>query len=415
VLQSVVRAASIVLVSLVGLVPFGMHGQTLGSAPAAASATRQWPIHTVCSHALGIALRPAPHVQLLPPGKYPPGVLALGIPPPPRHGLEYDMRLVIGPIGTTIGRDDVRAAAMALERLIQQYPTPLTLRRRAVRYGGAPGILVRGLPGGPGPVAVIVLAHAGATYMIAAPGTTLAHDQRQMLASLYFIPRVGRFPSSNPPAPRGPSSQRHIPVLLRVAPNPVAIRQPYAVMLLGVRPGEWLTFAFRKEPEAMSHNRQLGRYRADAAGVVRFRPSPFVEFEAMGRWLLTAWSPTGHLVASSIVRVAGLLLRPHSRQVAQGKAYPFRLYTHCGANFSVDFDHSFWDLSDPSWADQPGGLGPHKGLGNPFQWGNITFVDSVHARFDFVPNMGAPGAIRAVASIQFTRHRGPKVVPSFCA
>jgi hypothetical protein len=108
-------------------------------------------------------------------------------------------------------------------------------------------------------------------------------------------------------------------------------------------------------------------------------------------------------------------LRARSGQVEQGKAYAFRLYTRCGANFSVDFDHSFWDLSDPNWADGPDGLGPHEGLGDPFQEGEITLVDATHARFDFTPGTGIPGTIAVRAAIHFTLHLGPKIVPGYCA
>lgn len=57
----------------------------------------------------------------------------------------------------------------------------------------------------------IVLAHAGAVYKIIAPGAALAPDQRRMLASLRFIPRVGPFPPQNPAALAGSTSLRRIP------------------------------------------------------------------------------------------------------------------------------------------------------------------------------------------------------------
>jgi hypothetical protein len=44
----------------------------------------------------------------------------------------------------------------------------------------------------------------------------------------------------------------------------------------------------------------------------------------------------------------------------------------------------------------------------------MRLVDSMHARFDFTPATWAASAASAPASIHFTRHIGPKIVPSFC-
>jgi hypothetical protein len=140
-----------------------------------------------------------------------------------------------------------------------------------------------------------------------------------------------------------------------------------------------------------------------------------MRFEDLGRWVVTVWSGTRRGVISANLVVAGLLLRPHSPYVTPGKAYPLRLYTHCGANFDVDFDHAFWDLTDPNWGDQPGGAGPHQGLGNPFQSGTMTLIDPTHARFDFVSPTWATGTPGASASIRLTRRVGPKIVPGYCA
>lgn len=368
----------------------------------------------VCDRALGVAIRPAPGVQQVPTGKAATRLFALVIPPSPGHGLDYDVRLVVQPLETTRDRNDARAAAAGVAKIVSDYRTHLTLRRQTVRYGGAPGILVRGLPTSPGPATAIVLAHAGAVYRITAPGSGLAPDQRRMLASLRFIPRVGAFPLANPPVRVGPRTSRKIPLLLRVIPNRVALQQPWTVSLLGVHPGNWFSFALTRRLGKGTSRRLLGRYRANVAGVVSVRYPPFTNFSDLGQWIVTARTPTGRQLASASVTVAGIVLQAHSSRVVPRRAYSFRLYTHCGVNFSVDFDHSFWDLTDPKWSDRPDGTGPHKGLGDPFQPGMMTLVDAAHARFDFVPATFQPGTVAAPSSINFTRHVGPKIVPSFC-
>ena len=148
--------------------------------------------------ALGVALTLPPGWQEAAPGKFPPGELGLQIPASPGRP-DNDGRLAIASWGTTTDRDDARAAAAGMNRLLKGMKAPVT--RVPVRYGGAPGVLVRGLPIPPAGVTAIVLAHAGAVYKILAPGKNLAPDRRQALASLRFIPRVGPFPPAVPPAP----------------------------------------------------------------------------------------------------------------------------------------------------------------------------------------------------------------------
>jgi hypothetical protein len=111
-----------------------------------------------------------------------------------------------------------------------------------------------------------------------------------------------------------------------------------------------------------------------------------------------------------------IVLHPRSRPAVRGRAYPFRLYTHCGANYAVDFNHTFWDLTDKRWADRgyPHGVAPHAGLDDPFQLGTMTLIDANHARFDFMLRAGALPGVRGQQHIHFTRHRGRKVVPFFC-
>ena len=100
----------------------------------------------------------------------------------------------------------------------------------------------------------------------------------------------------------------------------------------------------------------------------------------------------------------GVELRSKSARVEPGRAHPFRLHTHCGVDFNVDFDGSFWDLADPAWAGTGGGnLPASRPIGNPFQDGAMTLIDADRARFDF------PGG-----QIAYRRHTGPKIVPGLC-
>lgn len=82
---------------------------------------------------------------------------------------------------------------------------------------------------------------------------------------------------------------------------------------------------------------------------------------------------------------------PLSPPAELGKTYPFQLYTHCGADLAVDFDGSFWQLSNP--AEVP------ESLGDPSQEGTMTLINPNYARFDF-----------AGGSILFIRHQGSKYI-----
>jgi hypothetical protein len=124
----------------------------------------------------------------------------------PFTGLDYNLRLQIAAWSRTGDSNEARAARHAAQRLASGY-RGLRLVRRPVRYGGAPGVLLRGLPG-TAPAADIVLAHRGAVYLIIVPGTAVSSDQRRALDSLRFIPRRGPFPSGNPVAPTTPPSGR---------------------------------------------------------------------------------------------------------------------------------------------------------------------------------------------------------------
>jgi hypothetical protein len=174
----------------------------------AASTGVACPPGTDCDHALGVALIPPHGWQRLPAGSFPPPALAWFVGPP--QGAVNHIRLIIRSGGRTSDRVDAHAATNAAIRLIAGYVTRVSVTRVPVEYGSAQGVLIRGLPGSPGPYAFILLAHLGALYSIIAPGSHLASDQRQALASLRFIARVGPFPGANPPPPFGSGSSRKV-------------------------------------------------------------------------------------------------------------------------------------------------------------------------------------------------------------
>jgi len=139
---------------------------------------------------LGLALTVPSDWQQSAPGQEAPGVLAFS------SAANHDTRLYVSSRGTTTDPDDAHAASVGMDALLQGI-TIQDAPRVAVRYGGAPGVLVRGLPGGPASATTIILAHQGALYKILVPGATIASDQQQALDSLRFIPRVGPFPPAN--------------------------------------------------------------------------------------------------------------------------------------------------------------------------------------------------------------------------
>ncbi len=148
-------------------------------------AVQPCPARTVCDAALDIALTLPTGWRRAAPGKYAPGVLALQIPAAPGQP-DNDLRLTIAIQGMTSDTNAARAAAAGAAVLIRatNYKGPVT--RTMVEYGGAPGVLIQGLPGN-GPTTAIVLAHAGRIYQLFVPGAALAADQRQALASVRFL------------------------------------------------------------------------------------------------------------------------------------------------------------------------------------------------------------------------------------
>ncbi len=152
---------------------------------------------------LGMAVTPSSGWQINAPNREDAHEIDFVIPAP--NGIDADDRLIIRPWGTTGGADDRRAAAAGMNRLAAGFRMHVALQ--PVEYDGAPGFLTQSLPPTPGPATDIVLAHAGAVYLIIAPGRRLAPDQRQALASLRFIHRVGPFPAANQLAPGSPTCQ----------------------------------------------------------------------------------------------------------------------------------------------------------------------------------------------------------------
>jgi hypothetical protein len=108
---------------------------------------------------------------------------------------------------------------------------------------------------------------------------------------------------------------------------------------------------------------------------------------------LVVQAPT--LTAVAINRYNALHPEPKSSPAEMNKPYDFSLFTHCGVDFSTDFDGSFWDAADKT--NRP------RSLDYDFQRGTMTLVDESHARFDFEGG-----------SVLFVRHTGPKVLPGVC-
>lgn len=194
---------------------------TLASHPLLIDAARvtACPATTVCDRSLGIALTPPTGWLRVKPPKVQRHTIVLVT--RPTSGLEYNIRLHIAAWGTTRDRNGVHGANAGADRFIDGFRIRRHVSRVPVRYGGAPGVLVRGLPPTPGPTIEIILAHAGAVYLIIAPGSSLAPDRRAALASLRFIPRQGPFPSSSwdsrgrsccptPPRARSPDTARSV-------------------------------------------------------------------------------------------------------------------------------------------------------------------------------------------------------------
>lgn len=108
---------------------------------------------------------------------------------------------------------------------------------------------------------------------------------------------------------------------------------------------------------------------------------------------LPTWTPD---FSSGASPTPGIVLTPTSEHVQVGQTVPFTLFAHCGIDFEVDFDGSFWDAVHPE--PRPAGLD------DLAQDGTMTLLDPDHARFTWTGG-----------TIDYTRHVGPKVVPGLCA
>lgn len=143
------------------------------------------------------------------PGVYTPGTIGLVT---LRSNREYDVRLSVQPLGTGDTHDEIAADQTAADKVVKASNSSTPITRTPVTLAGAHGVMLEGIPG-PSNVQIIV-AHAGALYdVVTFDSNSIQPDQAQALASMHFNPRIGAFPSSNPPAPRGPSQTRHIPPL----------------------------------------------------------------------------------------------------------------------------------------------------------------------------------------------------------
>ena len=78
--------------------------------------------------------------------------------------------------------------------------------------------------------------------------------------------------------------------------------------------------------------------------------------------------------------------------MAIGQERPFKLYTHCGIDFRVDFDGSFW---------QSYGEGKTPAVGFNFEKGTMTLLSGEVAVFRFQSRGDE-------ASIYFVRNDTPK-------
>jgi hypothetical protein len=141
---------------------------------------------------------PAPGVHRAAPGKYPPHWLVLQL---RLNAINDAVRLQITSWGATRDKNAAHAAVTGMKLLIRGTRAKGAFPCIAVHYGGAPGCLVFGVPSSPAPLTAIILSHHGFLYKILAPGPRLSSSQHQMLNSLRFIPRSGRFPPAIPRLP----------------------------------------------------------------------------------------------------------------------------------------------------------------------------------------------------------------------
>ncbi len=401
------------------------------------------PAAAVCDRALGVAVTPPAGWTVPPAGHFPPGSLAFwtavaGQP-------DATLHLVISALGPADTHDPGAAAAAGADAETQGVATPVT--PTATTIAGVPAVLLQGIPGGPDFGQEILVAHDGLLYGIYTfdnARTALTPAQRQALASLRFIPRDGSHPPFDPSrpgiaalqdpcldlaqgAPSASPSARVVPRLRltsRVSPargNDMAV---VTVAGTGVRPGErvTLTTCWNTGDQPTYTRYQTTMFApATTTGTIGTSIALYVPSGTFAAWTVRAIATQAgtERVLTTATRMGrkrpptqGLRLQPRSAYVVAGRAYPFRLYTHCGIDFSTDFDHAFWDVADAGWRGSNGN--PPSGIGNPFQIGTMTLVDRDHARFEIASSDNTTPSSRG-GSIRFIRHQGPKIVPGYCA
>lgn len=98
---------------------------------------------------------------------------------------------------------------------------------------------------------------------------------------------------------------------------------------------------------------------------------------------------------------AGFTVTPRSTAIAVGQPYLFDLSTHCGVNFWVDFDGSFWEATIPVY---PGYGIPATPINTAVQRGTMTLLDPDTALFEYQNGR-----------IPFRRLYGTRIVRGLCA
>lgn len=117
-------------------------------------------------------------------------------------------------------------------------------------------------------------------------------------------------------------------------------------------------------------------------------PPPVVRPLAVPTTSAAIWTPVPAEELQQLRNVA----YPDSAPVEMGKFYEFTIYTHCRADFDVDFDGSLWQLNNPEAVPA--------GLDDPFQEGWMILIEENYARFEFEGG-----------SILYIRHDGPQQLP----
>lgn len=100
---------------------------------------------------------------------------------------------------------------------------------------------------------------------------------------------------------------------------------------------------------------------------------------------------------------------PDSPRASLGKPYPFLLNVHCGLDFEVNFDSSFWKLDERREVPED-----YLGGGVPELEGTMTLIAPHRARFDFDPASIYTNLPSSRASVFFVRHDGRKILDHPC-